>query len=188
MTPRQREEAERLANHLMDLHEDLLFIHWHNLVHNSNQLNHLIRYAMIGMMVMMIALLALVATFTARMDHITRYMVTMAEDMQSMRVDFSDVTQNMHALSDSVQQMDGFIAPMPAIYGSVDAMGEHMATMRGNLVKVSETMDRIQHRMHTMGQHLMEMDRKLIDLSGAVGSIGRDVDILSRPMSILPNN
>lgn len=188
MTPEQRKEAEQLANNFMDLHEDLLFIHKHNLIRNSAHVNNIIRYAMIGMVVMMIAMLALVATFTTRMDEITSYMVIMADDMQRMRGDFSGVTENMRSLETAVVKMDGFVKPMPSIYGSVDAMGGNMQVMRGDLVTVAESMANIQNRMLSMGRHLQEMDRKLIDLSGAVGGIGHDVNIMSRPMSIMPNN
>ena len=48
--------------------------------------------------------------------------------------------------------------------------------------------ERIQNRMLSMGRNLQNMDRKLIDLSGAVGGIGYDVDVMSRPMSVMPNN
>jgi len=188
MTPKEREEAEQLANSFMDLHEDLLFVHKHNLMRNSAQINNIIRYAMIGIVVMMLAMLALVATFTTRMDSITSYMVNMADDMQRMRGDFSGVTDNMRSLEAAVTKMNGFVKPMPSIYGSVDAMGANMQTMRGNLVTVADSMANIQTRMQSMGRHLQEMDRKLIDLSGAVGGIGHDVDIMSRPMSIMPNN
>jgi hypothetical protein len=60
--------------------------------------------------------------------------------------------------------------------------------MRGDLVTVAESMERIQNRMLSMGRNLRDMDRKLIDLSGAVGGIGYDVDVMSRPMSVMPNN
>ncbi len=108
--------------------------------------------------------------------------------MERMRGDFGGVTNNMHSLEATVVKMEGFIEPMPSIYGSVDAMGENMQVMRDDLVAVSESMARIQNRMLSMGGHLQAMDRKLIDLSGAVGGIGQDVNIMSRPMSVMPNN
>ncbi len=188
MNPKEKEEAEQLANSFMDLHEDLLFIHKHNLVRNSSRINNIIRYAMVGMAVIMLAMLALVATFTTRMDSITTYMVAMATDMEGMRHDFGVVTQNMQSLEYAVTNMDGYVSPMPAIFNSVDAMGENMSEMRGDLVTVAESMTRIQSRMLSMGRNLQQMDRKLTDLSGAVGGIGQDVDVMSRPMSILPNN
>lgn len=188
MTPEEREEAELVANQFMDLHEDLMFIFKHNMVRSTTRINSIIRYAMVGMVVMMLAMLALVATFTTRMDSITAYMVAMADDMQEMRVDFNAVTAEMRTMETSVAALDGYVEPMPSIFSSVDAMSLNMTSMREDLASVAGDMGRIQDRMGSLGGSLQAMDRKLIDMSGAVGGIGRDVNIMSRPMSILPNN
>ncbi|MCF7994501.1 hypothetical protein [Lamprobacter modestohalophilus] len=188
MTPEERDEAEQVANRFMDLHEDLMFIFKHNMVRSTSRINSIIRYAMVGMVVMMLAMLALVATFTTRMDSITSYMVEMADDMQRMREDFDNVNAIMRSMEQSVVAMDGYVAPMPSIFSSVDAMSVNMSRMREYLGSVEGDMDRIQVRMVSLGGALQAMDQKMIDMSGAIGGIGRDVNIMSRPMSILPNN
>lgn len=181
-----RKEAEQIANKVMDLYEDMLFIHKHNLFRNAAQINNIIRYSMMGMAVTMGVMLALVATFTTRMDEITAYMATINYHMTGMREDFDQVTTSMRSMEKAVLEMEGFVAPMPAMYNSVQAMGANMQTLRGNLVTLAESMERIQNRMLSMGGNLQQMDRKLIDLSGAVGGIGQEVDRMARPMAILP--
>ena len=176
MNPQEREEAEQLANRFMDLHEDLLFIHKHNLIRNSSRVNNIIRYAMVGMVMMMVAMLALVATFTTRMDSITSYMRRMATDMEVMRHDFGGVTQDMRSLEHSVTRMDGHVAPMPRIYDSVDAMGGNMSEMRGDLVTVAESMARIQNRMLSLGRNLQEMRCRRGHRPGRRHHVASDVD------------
>lgn len=188
MNQKEREEAEKLANSFMDLHEDLMFIYKHNMVRSTARINNIIRYAMIGIVVMMLAMLALVATFTTRMGSITNYMEVMADDMQGMRNDFGKVTLDMRAIQAAVAEMDTFVQPMPAMFESVGGMGDNMSKMRGDLVTVADSMNRIQSVMLSMGANLQAMDQKLIDMTGAVGGISRDVDQMSRPMSIMPNN
>lgn len=188
MTPEQREEAEQVAHRFMDLHEDLMFIFKHNMVRSNLRINSIIRYAMVGMVVLMLAMLALVATFTTRMDAITTYMEEMADDMQRMRKDFDRVTLEMRSMETAVGTMDEHVTPMPSMYVSVDQMSGDMSRMREDIGSVAASMGQIQQRMLTLGGHLQSMDLKLGAMGGAVGGIGHDVNIMSRPMSILPNN
>lgn len=190
MNESERQEAERLANSFMDLYEDMMFFYKHNVVPSTARINDIIRYTMVGMVVMMIAILALVATFTSRKGAITSDMTDMATNMERMHSDFTRVTEDMRNMQTAVARMDGYVRPMPAMLESVGGMGDNMGRMRNDLLTVAENMQEIQVRMLSMGRNLQAMDQKLVDMSGAVGGIGHDVDIMSRPrpMSILPNN
>lgn len=188
MTTDDRTATQDAANRFMDLHEDLMFVFKHNMVRSTTRINNIIRYAMLGMVVMMLAMLALIATFTSRMGKITFYMVEMAEDMQSMRTDFDRVNQAMLTMEQAVVEMDTQVSAMPGIYHSVDGMGDNLGGMRVDVQNIAGRMDFIQERMTSIGATLHTMDRQLIDMTGTVGGIGRDVDIMSRPMSIFPNN
>lgn len=188
MSLEDHKATEDAANRFMDLQEDLMFVFKHNMVRSTTRINSIIRYAMLGMVVMMLAMLALVATFTTRMDKITHYMVGMAEDMASMRENFDRVTSDMLTMEQAVDSMDIQVRSMPSIFQSVDAMGGHLGTMREDILSVADTMELIQGRMGSIAVTLHAMDRQLIDMTNAVGGIGRDVDIMSRPMSIFPNN
>ncbi|MBK5968490.1 MULTISPECIES: hypothetical protein [Thiorhodovibrio] len=188
MTTDDRTATEDAANRFMDLHEDLMFVFKHNMVRSTTRINNIIRYAMLGMVVMMIAMLALIATFTSRMDKITFYMVEMADDMQRMRSDFDRVNRDMLTMEQAVVEMDTQVSTMPSIYQSVAGMGNNMGSMREDILTIAERMDFIEQHMTSIGATLYTMDRQLIDMTGNVGGIGRDVDIMSRPMSIFPNN
>lgn len=187
MNETQRQQAEQLANSFMDLHEDLMFIYKHNMVRSTTRINNIIRYAMVGLVVIMLAMLALVFTFTSRMGAITEHMTTMADDMQQMHANFTGVAEHMRTMQGAVARMDAYVEPMPAMFASVGAMGDNMSTMRADLLAVAQSMGNIEGRMRSMGGNLAAMDQKLSDMSGAVGGTARDVNILSRPMSIFPN-
>ncbi|MBK1649701.1 hypothetical protein [Rhabdochromatium marinum] len=186
--PEDRQATLDAADRFMDLHQDMMFVFKHNSVRSTTRINRIIRFTMIGMVVMMLAMLALVATFTSRMDEITRYMVNMADDIQQMRAAFDSVTADMEGMEQAVVQMDTKVATMPSMFHSVDAMGGHLGGMREDILSVAGQMDLIENHMISIGNTLYTMDRQLIDMTGTVGGIGRDVDVMSRPLSIFPNN
>jgi tetrahydromethanopterin S-methyltransferase subunit G len=123
MDAEQQAVIEELAERVMDLQEDRLFVYKRFMVRNNKHMTRVIRLSMFGIVILLLAMIMLVSTFTTHMVSITAYMESMAADMSGMRTDFRQVTKRMRSLENSVVVIDQYVAAMPSIYRSVTGMG-----------------------------------------------------------------
>lgn len=177
---------DKMAHHFMESLESLLTHQQQVVLRIGRRTTQMLRFTAIGSVVLVVAMLFLVYTFTSRMDSITASMDHMLNDVAQMHGNFGQVAQNVQDMELAVTALRQYVATMPNISHSVAGLGNDMQGMDGYMYDIELSVASMEQMVSSLRQDMYLMHAKFVDLNRSVGSMGRNVNQMSRPMSMFP--
>ena len=113
-------------------------------------------------------------------------MTIMTEHMEDMYVNFGKMSDDMHAIVQSVDSMDKEISGIPAISESMFQINGDVSNMTGSVYEINKSITAIDGDMVSINTNMREMTGRLYNMSYSVNSMSYDVNEMSRPANSGP--
>jgi hypothetical protein len=141
----------------------------------AKRVTGLTRTVMISAGLMSIFGFALVLMMAWQFDNMVNVMTTMNQRFRTMS---EDMTQMRHL----IDKMDSSVAAMPAIVTRVQSMEHSVAGMNSDMGVIRSEMISMDQRIDQVRHNVVRMSSTFNYMDGAVLGIGRDVNVMSKPM------
>lgn len=155
-------------------------------IHIGRRTTHIIRFALVGLIILGIAMLLLTLVLTKDMQTITEQMRDMAFHMSAMKDDVELMTGNtgsmdrgMVGIRDSMQSMDSQLIQLTT---HVEDMNASVGIMAGHTTLLAPMTDNV----HAMSQSMHILQQEIDVLNHSVGRVSYDVNHISRPIKMFP--
>ncbi|MEY3219577.1 MAG: hypothetical protein RIT27_934 [Pseudomonadota bacterium] len=102
--------------------------------------------------------------------------------MTTMNQHFSLMSEDMSKMREMILKMDQSMQPMPTITHRVQTMDQSVAAMNQNMDLIAAKMTNMDYTMQQMRANVMRMTTTFSGMDQAVYGIGRDVNVMSKPM------
>ena len=143
----------------------------------AKRMTILIRGLMFVAALVLLSLFALITILTENTNNINNTITTINNH-------FSSMTENMHEVRVSVNNMERNIRVMPHILEKFDSMTTDIDRMNSHINSLSENMSKINHYMSFLDHDILLMSQTFSQMDRTVHRIDVDVNNLSSPMKM----
>jgi len=155
-------------NHTLELRNQMHF-------HIAMRVTSIIRVGMISIGGLVVVMFLLVSLLLWKFQ-------AMVEAMTTMNHHFSLMSEDMGKMRETILKMDQSMQPMPTITERVQTMDQSVFAMNQNMDLIATKMVNMDFTMQQMRTNVMRMTQTFVGMDQAVYGIGRDVNVMSKPM------
>ena len=141
----------------------------------AKRVTAILRIGMVSLGMVTIILMIMLYAFTSKMGE-------MIVALNTMNTQFSSMAQDMSAMKTTLYGMEHNVAHVPAITRAPTDMTGTVGIMRSSVGTMQQTIDKLNHEVHTMTSQVGNMAWQIRTLDPAVQHMGRDVNRMSGPM------
>ncbi len=162
------QSAIQKFNHTLELRNQMHF-------HIAMRVTSIIRVGMISIGGLVVVMFLLVSLLLWKFQ-------AMVEAMTTMNQHFNLMSEDMGKMREMVLKMDQSMQPMPTITERVQTMDQSVFAMNQNMDLIATKMVNMDFTMQQMRTNVMRMTQTFVGMDQAVYGIGRDVNVMSKPM------
>jgi len=105
--------------------------------------------------------------------------------MDTMRVQFSSMADNMRVMREVIARMDRDMATLPVVTAELNTMREHVSRMNGELAAMTQKVAAVEGNLQVITTNVGQLNDSFRQVEPALADIGRNVNQASGPVKNL---